>query len=136
MTTDQRKMHLIGGSLQKQDWNMNLCLCQTSIPEYQARGSDNICQVYLMTITFLFTCTNGFHEFENLVHCIRKKIFRLYQIYSILWCIGVPWSLTIGLGDEGNPWVILSTQVCLRALAPETRNGKREPDLFIPGSAA
>ncbi len=55
-------------------------------------------------------------------------------------CIVVYWgSLVVDygvLGDEGNPGLILSTQVCLRTLAPETRDGKREPDLFIPGSAA
>ncbi len=45
----------------------------------------------------------------------------------ILWCIGVSWSFTMGLGDEGDPKVILSTQVCLRTMAPETRDGKREP---------
>ncbi len=40
------------------------------------------------------------------------------------------------LGDEGNPWVILVHTSVPANVAPETRNGKREPDLFIPGSAA
>ncbi len=66
----------------------------------------------------------------------QKYPFLTPRVCNVLWCIGVSWSLTIGLGDEGNPWVIRSTQVCLRTLAPETRDGKREPDLYLPGSAA
>ncbi len=40
------------------------------------------------------------------------------------------------LGDEGNPREILVHTSVPANVAPETRNGKREPDLFIPGSAA
>ncbi len=40
------------------------------------------------------------------------------------------------LGDEGNPWEILVHTSVPANVAPETRDGKREPDLYLPGSAA
>ena len=42
----------------------------------------------------------------------------------------------VGLGDEGNPRKILVHTSVPANVAPETRNGKREPDLYLPGSAA
>ncbi len=76
-----------------------------------------------------FWDTGWFFKFPYLD--MKSGIWRnVPKLYMYCGVSGFSWSFTMGLGDEGNPKVILPTDVCLRTMAPETRDGKREPICF------
>ncbi len=110
------------------------------------------CQIYKGSFSEKNIFSNIFVQFPSIVFVLNRGLKILtavetfnrdlkyfnrgyYNVYIVVYR-GSLVVYNVVLGDEGNPRLILVHTSVPANVAPETRDGKREPDLYLPGSAA